>query len=139
MHEIETPNTNNTVSTTPPMNRAQRRAMATKRKRAQTKQNRMIANYIKRHPETIQFNIDEDKVAEIENKTEEENLMTSGFVQLESDKDNELEAVTTAVRGNRVSINPIDEKGNLSVEELQEVIEEVYDNSGVYKQVLNKE
>lgn len=126
MHEIETPNTNNTVSTTPPMNRAQRRAMEKKRKRAQTKQNRMIANYIKRHPEAIQFNIDEDKVAEIENKTEE-------------NKDNELEAVTTAVRGNRVSINPIDEKVTLSVDELQEVIEEVYDNSGVYKQVLNKE
>ena len=139
MHELETPNTNNTVSTTPPMNRAQRRAMEKKRKRAQTKQNRMIANYIKRHPEAIQFNIEEDKVAEIENKTEEESLMTSGFMQLEEDKDNELEAVTTAVRGNRVSISPIDEKGNLSVEELQEVIEEVYDNSGVYKQVLNKE
>lgn len=98
MHELETPNTNNTVPTTSPMNRAQRRAMEKKRKRAQTKQNRMIANYIKKHPEAIQFNIDEDKIAELENSEEEIN------------------------RGKRALTSPIDEACIISEEEAQEKV-----------------
>ena len=123
MQPLENTNTNDTVSMPMPMNRAQRRAMEKKKKRAQTKQNRMIANYIKRHPEAIQFNIDEDKIAEIENETETDNVMTSGFVQLEGATNNGLEFVTTTNRGKRELINPIDEKSTLSDEDFKKTIE----------------
>lgn len=98
MQPLENTNTNDTISMPMPMNRAQRRAMEKKKKRALTKQNRMIANYIKKHPEAIKFDIDEDTIAEIESSEEETN------------------------RGNRILTKPIDEACVMPEEDVQEVI-----------------
>lgn len=51
-------------------NRAQRRAMAKREKKAQSKQKKRIIDYIRRHPEAVKVELDEDKIAEIEGQEE---------------------------------------------------------------------
>ena len=94
------------------LNRAQRRAMAKREKKAQSKQKKRIMDYIKKHPEAVKIELDEEKIAEIEEQEE------------------------TPV-GKRVETNPIDEACDIEhvcdidpvsvseTEEVQEVIEEV--------------
>ena len=81
------------------MNRAQRRAMAKREKKAQSQQKRRIMDYIKKHPEAVKIELDEEKIAEVE----------------------EQEGVSI---GNRVEIEPIDEACNLEREEVEKIIEE---------------
>ena len=69
------------------MNRAQRRAMAKREKKAQSKQKKRIMDYIKKHPEAVKVELDEEKIAEIE----------------------EQEASPV---GKRIETNPIDEAVN---------------------------
>ena len=88
------------------MNRAQRRAMAKREKKAQSKQKKRIMDYIKKHPEAVKVELDEEKIAEIEEQ--------------------EVSPV-----GKRVETNPIDEACDIDpisvseTEEAQEVVEEV--------------
>lgn len=87
-------------------NRAQRRAMAKREKKVQSKQKKRIIDYIRRHPEAVKIELDEEKIAEIEEQ--------------------EISPV-----GKRVDMNLIDEACDiepvnvLETEEAQEVIEEV--------------
>lgn len=88
------------------MNRAQRRAMAKREKKAQSKQKKRIMDYIKKHPEAVKVELDEEKIAEIEEQ--------------------EVSPV-----GKRVETNPIDEVWDINsisvpeTEDIQEVVEEV--------------
>ena len=94
------------------MNRAQRRAMVKREKKIQSKQKKRIIDYIRKHPEAVKIELDEEKIAEIEEQEE------------------------TPV-GKRVEMNPIDEACDIEhvcdidpvsvseTEEVQEVIEEV--------------
>ena len=100
-----------------PQNRAQRRAMA----KLQKKQNKMIMNYIKRHPEAIKVDLDEKKIEELEkeeeanltmSETNEENVMTSGYVhvgEVEPIDMSQVETISSKERGQRAKTNPIDE------------------------------
>lgn len=100
-----------------PQNRAQRRAMA----KLQKKQNKMIMNYIKKHPEAVKFELDEDKIAELENEEanlsielegKEQDVMTSGYVQVGEPQPidlSEVETISSNNRGQRIKTNPIDE------------------------------
>ena len=74
------------------MNRAQRRAMAKREMKAQSKQKKRIMDYIKIHPEAVKVELDEEKIAEIE----------------------EQEASPV---GKRIETNPIDEACDLEVVE----------------------
>ena len=84
---------------TQPVNRAQRRAMKKQQKKTQRKYNKMLMNYIKRHPEAIKFDIDEDKIAELE--TEAANI------QYETER--EEKGIKNA-KGQRVLMKSIEDK-----------------------------
>ena len=99
--------TTNNESKFQPQNRAQRRAMA----KLQKKQNKMIMNYIKKHPEAIKVELDEKKIEELEK--EEANLTISEtnektVVTSEDMKVGEVESINND-RGHRVKMNPVDE------------------------------
>lgn len=51
-------------------NRAQRRAMAKREKKVQSKQKKRIIDYIRRHPEAVKIELDEEKIAEVETQEE---------------------------------------------------------------------
>lgn len=57
-----------------PQNRKQKRLMAKKQRRNQKLLEKRVMDYIRKHPEAIKFDIDEDKVKEIEAKENEENI-----------------------------------------------------------------
>lgn len=84
---------------TQPLNRAQRRAMKKQQKKTQRKYNKMLMNYIKKHPEAIKFDVDEDKIAELEAEAEN--------IQYETDK--EEKAIKNAM-GKSLLTEPIDDK-----------------------------
>lgn len=54
-------------------NRKQKRLMAKKQRRNQKLLEKRVMDYIRKHPEAIKFDIDEDKVKEVEAKENEEN------------------------------------------------------------------
>lgn len=54
--------TNSATPTEPKLNRAQRRKQA----KIERKRMKMIETYIAKHPEAIQFELDEDKIKELE-------------------------------------------------------------------------
>ena len=56
-----------------PQNRKQKRLMAKKQRRNQKLLEKRVMDYIRKHPEAIKFDIDEDKVKEVEAKENEEN------------------------------------------------------------------
>ena len=56
-----------------PQNRKQKRLMAKKQRRNQKILEKRVMDYIRKHPEAIKFDIDEDKVKEVEAKENEEN------------------------------------------------------------------
>lgn len=56
-----------------PQNRKQKRLMAKKQRRNQKLLEKRVMDYIRKHPEAIKFDIDEDKVKEAEAKENEEN------------------------------------------------------------------
>ena len=98
-----------------PQNRAQRRAMA----KLQKKQNKMIMNYIKKHPEAVKVELDEEKIEALEkeeanltiSETNEEKVLTSGYVQVGEVEPIDMSQVETISnnRGQRIKTNPIDE------------------------------
>lgn len=98
-----------------PQNRAQRRAMA----KLQKKRNKMIMNYIKKHPEAVKVELDEQKIEELEkeetnltiSETNEDNVMTSGYVHVGEVEPIDMSQVETISnnRGQRIQTNPIDE------------------------------
>jgi hypothetical protein len=61
-----------TVELAQPQNRAQRRAMEKRSKKIQAKQNRMIKNYIAKHPEAIKVELDEEKIEALEKEESNE-------------------------------------------------------------------
>lgn len=94
-----------TIEMAQPSNRAQRRAMEKRNKKIQAKQQKRIMDYIKKHPEAIKIELDENKLAEIEEQEHD-------YV------------------GKRVEMNPIDEACdidsvcNLECENSEKIIEE---------------
>lgn len=51
-----------------PKNRKQKRLLAKKQRRNQKLLEKRVMDYIRKHPESIKFDIDEDKVKEVEDK-----------------------------------------------------------------------
>ena len=98
-----------------PQNRAQRRAMA----KLQKKRNKMIMNYIKKHPEAVKVELDEQKIEELEkeeanltiSETNKDDVMTSGYVHVGEVEPIDMSQVETISnnRGQRIKTNPIDE------------------------------
>lgn len=108
-----------TVELAQPSNRAQRRAMAKRNKKIQAKQQKRIMDYIKKHPEAIKVELDEDKISELE----KEEAFVTGMTML--DKNGEPivsggEFVTTVSK--RIENEPIDEVCPLTEEEKNSVI-----------------
>lgn len=68
-YSVVTEDTNTTNTTEIKMNRAQRRAQAKMEKKRMSK----IKQYIRRHPEAVKVELDEDKIQELEEKEKEAN------------------------------------------------------------------
>lgn len=68
-YSVVTEDTNTTNTTEVKMNRAQRRAQAKMEKKRMSK----IKQYIRRHPESVKVELDEDKIQELEEKEKEIN------------------------------------------------------------------
>ena len=113
---------NNTTSK--PLNRAQRRAMEKRRK----KQNKMIMNYIKKHPEAVKVELDEKKIEELENEeanltikeATKEDVMTSGYVQVGEPQPidlSQMETISSNDRGHRIELEPVDEVCDMNEDE----------------------
>lgn len=107
-----------------PQNRAQRRAMA----KLQKKRNKMIMNYIKKHPEAVKVELDEKKIEELENEeanltikeTTEEDVMTSGYVQVGEPQPvdlSQVETISSNDRGHRIELEPVDEVCDMNEDE----------------------
>ena len=107
-----------------PLNRAQRRAMEKRRK----KQNKMIMNYIKKHPEAVKVELDEKKIEDLENEeanltikeTTEEDVMTSGYVQVGEPQPvdlSQVEIISSNDRGHRIELEPVDEVCDMNEDE----------------------
>jgi septum formation topological specificity factor MinE len=107
-----------------PQNRAQRRAMA----KLQKKRNKMIMNYIKKHPEAVKVELDEKKIEELENEeanltikeTTEEDVMTSGYVQVGEPQSvdlSQVETISSNDRGHRIELEPVDEVCDMNEDE----------------------
>ena len=56
-----------------PKNRKQKRLLAKKQRRNQKLLEKRVMNYIRKHPEAIKFDIDEDKIREVEEENKENN------------------------------------------------------------------
>ena len=68
-YSVVTEDTNATNTTEVKMNRAQRRTQAKMEKKRMSK----IKQYIRRHPEAVKVELDEDKIQELEEKEKEAN------------------------------------------------------------------
>lgn len=80
------------------MNRAQRRAMAKRENKIQSKQKKRIMDYIKKHPEAVKIELDEEKIAEVEEQ--------------------EQQSV-----GKRIEMDTVDEVCDLNHEDIKEALE----------------
>ena len=121
--------TTNNNTTSKPLNRAQRRAMEKRRK----KQNKMIMNYIKKHPEAVKIELDEKKIEELENEeanltikeATEEDVMTSGYVQVGEPQSvdlSQVETISSNDRGHRIELEPVDEVCDMNEDEKKSTI-----------------
>lgn len=109
-----------TIEINQPKNRAERRAMEKRNKKLQKKQQKMIMDYIKRHPEAVKVELDEEKIEELENEeanltnevNNEDDVMTSGYIhvgEVQPFDSSQVETISSNDRGHRIDMNPIDE------------------------------
>lgn len=108
-----------TVQIAQPQNRAQRRAMEKRNRKLQKKQQNRIMNYINRHPEAIKVELDEDKIAEIED------VFVTGMSVTDKNEEpivNVSDYETTV--GSRATMGIVDDACNLTSEEVESVLKE---------------